>query len=56
MRDHEPWFIPYGYWYGMDDWVVFWGTMLVLEPKEKLFILLFKVVYYSNNQTLLENL
>ncbi|OEU09744.1 hypothetical protein FRACYDRAFT_248001 [Fragilariopsis cylindrus CCMP1102] len=35
MRDHEPWFIPYGYWYGMDDWVVFWCTMLVLEPKEK---------------------
>ena len=21
MRDHDPWFIPYGY--GMDDWVVF---------------------------------
>jgi hypothetical protein len=32
MRDHDPWFIPYGY--GMDDWVVFWCTMLVLEPKE----------------------
>ena len=34
MRDHDPWFIPYGY--DMDDWVVFWCTMLVLEPKEKL--------------------
>ena len=34
MRDHAPWFIPYGY--EMDDWVVFWCTMLVLEPKEKL--------------------
>ena len=34
MRDHDPWFIPYGY--GLDDWVVFWCTMLVLEPKEKL--------------------
>jgi hypothetical protein len=32
MRNHDPWFIPYGY--GMDDWVVFWCTMLVLEPKE----------------------
>ena len=42
MRDHDPWFISYGY--EMDDWVVFWYTMLVLEPKEKLFILLFKVV------------
>ena len=42
MRDHAPWFIPYGY--EMDDWVVFWCTMLVLEPKEKLFILLFNVV------------
>ena len=46
MRNHDPWFIPYGY--EMDDWVVFWCTMLVLEPKEKLFILLF-------NQTPLEN-
>ena len=54
MRDHDPWFIPYGY--GMDEWVVFWCTMLVLEPKEKLFVLLFKVVYYSNNQIPLENL
>ncbi|OEU20274.1 hypothetical protein FRACYDRAFT_236347 [Fragilariopsis cylindrus CCMP1102] len=54
MRDHDHWFIPYGYemdgWvvpygYEMDDWVVFWFTMLVLEPEEKLFIfLLFKVV------------
>ena len=43
MRDYGPWFIPYGY--GMDDWVVFWCTMLVLEPKEKLFILLFKVIF-----------
>ena len=34
MRDHDPWFIPYGY--EMDDWVVFWCTMLVLEPKQKL--------------------
>ena len=43
MRDHDPWFIPYGY--GMDDWVVFWCTILVLESKEKFFIiLLFKVV------------
>ena len=42
MRDHDPWFISYGY--KMDDWVVSWCTMLVLEPKEKLFILLFKVV------------
>ena len=42
MRDHDPWFIPYGY--GMDDWVVFWCTMLVVEPKEKLFTILFKVV------------
>ena len=49
MRDHDPWFIPYGY--EMDDWVVFWCTLLVLEPKEKFFILLFKDVYYSNNQT-----
>ena len=39
MRDHDPWFIPYRY--GMDDWVVYWCTKLVLEPKEKLFILLF---------------
>ena len=39
MRDHEPWLIPYGY--GMEDWVVFWCTLLVQEPKEKLFILLF---------------
>ena len=39
---NNPWFISYGY--EMDDWVVFWYTMLVLEPKEKLFILLFKVV------------
>ena len=36
MRDHDPWFIPYGY--EMNDWVVFWCTMLVVEPKEKLFI------------------
>ena len=35
MRDHDPWFIPYGY--KMDDWLVFWCTMLVLEHKEKLF-------------------
>ena len=42
IRDHDPWFISYGY--EMDDWVVFWCTMLVLEPKEKLFVLLFKVV------------
>ena len=42
MRNHAPWFIPYGY--RMDDWVVSWCTILVLEPKEKLFILLFKVV------------
>ena len=42
MRDHDPWFIPNEY--EMDDWVVFWCTMLVLEPKEKLFILLFRVV------------
>ena len=42
MRDHDPWFIPYGY--EMDNWLVFWCTMLVLEPKENLFILLFKVV------------
>ena len=34
MRDHDPWFISYGY--EMDDWVVFLCTMLVLEPKEKL--------------------
>ena len=40
MRDHDPWFIPYRY--GMDDWVVFWCTMLVVEPKEKLFTILFK--------------
>ena len=39
VRDHGPWFIPYVY--KMDDCVVFWCTMLVLEPKEKLFILLF---------------
>ena len=39
MRDHGPWFILYGY--EMDDWVGFWCTLLVLEPKEKLFILLF---------------
>ena len=38
-RDHDPGFIPYGY--EMDDWVGFWCTLLVLEPKEKLFILLF---------------
>ena len=31
MRDHDPWFIPYGD--VMDDWVVFWCTMLVLEPE-----------------------
>ena len=42
MRDHEPWFIPYGY--RMDDWVVFWCTILFLESMEKyLIILLFKV-------------
>ena len=40
MRDHDPWFIPYGY--EMDDWVVIWWYMLVLEPKGKLFISLFK--------------
>ena len=39
MGDHDPWFNPYVY--EMDDWVVFWCTMLVLELKEKLFILLF---------------
>ena len=33
MRDHGPWFIIYGY--EMDD-----CTLLVLEPKEKLFILI----------------
>ena len=38
MSDHDSWFIPYGY--EMDDWVVCWCTMLVLEPKEKLFIYL----------------
>ena len=43
MRDHDPWFIPYEYM--MDDWVVSWCTILVLEPKEKLFILLFKVIF-----------
>ncbi|OEU15938.1 S-adenosyl-L-methionine-dependent methyltransferase [Fragilariopsis cylindrus CCMP1102] len=32
MRDHDPWFIFYGY--EMDDWVGFWCTLLVLEPKE----------------------
>ena len=37
MRDHDPWSIPYGY--GMDGWVVFWCTILVLQPKEKLLIL-----------------
>ena len=31
MRDYDPWFIPYGY--EMDDWVGFWCTMQVLEPK-----------------------
>ena len=35
--------LPYGY--RMDDWVVFWCTILILEIKEKLFILLFKVVF-----------
>ena len=30
----------------MDDWVVFWCTMLALEPKEKLFILFFKLVHW----------
>ena len=55
MRDQDPWFLPY--WYEMDDLVGLWCTMLVLEPKYKLFIiLLFKVVPYSNNQTPLENL
>ena len=44
MRDYGPWFIPYGY--GMDDWVVFRCTMLVLEPKEKLFILLFTKLHW----------
>ena len=44
MRDHDPWLIPYGY--GMDDWVVFWCTILVVEPKGKLFILSFKVVQH----------
>ena len=39
MRDYDPWFVPYGN--GTNNWVVFWCTMLVLEPKEKLFILLF---------------
>ncbi|OEU08106.1 hypothetical protein FRACYDRAFT_250329 [Fragilariopsis cylindrus CCMP1102] len=29
--------------YGMNDWVEFWCTRLVLEPMEKLLILLFKV-------------
>jgi hypothetical protein len=42
MRDHDPWFILYGY--GMDDWVVSWFNMLVEEPKEKLFRILFNVV------------
>ena len=42
MRNHDPWFIPYGY--EKNDLVVFLCTMLVLERKEKLFILLFKVV------------
>ena len=45
MRDHVPWVIPYDY--DMDDWVVFWCPMLVLEPKEKLLILLFKVVIFQ---------
>ena len=31
-RDHDPWCIFYGY--DMDDWKVFWCTMLVLVPKE----------------------
>ena len=48
MSDHDPWFIFYRY--VMDNWVVFWCTMLVLEPKEKLFILLFKVVLLFNIQ------
>ena len=38
LRDPDPRFIPYGY--VMNDWVVFWCTILVLEPKEKLFIYL----------------
>ena len=38
VRDHDPWFIHYGY--EMDDWVVFWCTLLVLEPKEKKLIIL----------------
>ena len=38
IRDYNLWFIPYGY--EMDDWVVFWCTMLVVEPKEKLFCFL----------------
>ena len=42
MRDHDAWFIPYVY--SMDDWVICFCTILVLEPKEKLFILLFKVL------------
>ena len=60
MRDHDPWFIPYGY--GMDDWVVFWCTMLVVEPKETLFtevihnIIQSCSIFSSNNQTTLENL
>jgi hypothetical protein len=32
MRDHDPWSIPYGY--EMDDWVVFWCTVVILQPKE----------------------
>ena len=38
----SPWSILFGY--EMDDWVVFWCTMLFPEPKEKLFNLLLKVV------------
>jgi len=53
MGDHDPWSIPYGY--GMDDWLVFWFTILVLQPKEKLFLLCFKLVLNFDNQTSLEN-
>jgi hypothetical protein len=41
-RDHDPWFIAHGY--DLDDWVVLCCTMLVLEPKEELIILLLKLV------------
>ena len=42
MRDRGPLFMLYGY--EIDNWVVCWCTMLVLEPKEKLLILLFKPI------------